>query len=141
MAMIEFSRPIDVARLGAGEAVYDIAANETERAALAKRFDLVSLEKLAAHVTLRRLPGGLVRLTASLSADLIQTDVVTLDPVPARVDDDFTLLFGSDAEDAAALDPEAELIEPLSDGQIDIGEAVAQQLSLVMAPYPRGPLP
>jgi uncharacterized metal-binding protein YceD (DUF177 family) len=141
MAMIEFSRPIEVTRLGAGEAVYDIAANETERAALAKRFDLVSLEKLTAHVTLRRLPGGLVRLTASLSADLVQTDVVTLDPVPARVDDDFTLLFGSDAEDAAALDPEAELIEPLSDGQIDIGEVVAQQLSLVMDPYPRPPLP
>jgi uncharacterized metal-binding protein YceD (DUF177 family) len=141
MAMIEFSRPIDVTRLGAGEAVYDIAANETERQALAKRFDLVSLEKLAARVALRRLAGGLVRLTASLAADLVQTDVVTLEPVPARVDDDFTLLFGPDADDAAALDPDAELVEPLSDGQIDIGEAVAQQLSLVMDPYPRTPLP
>jgi hypothetical protein len=141
MAMIEFSRPIDVTRLGAGETVYDIAANETERAALAKRFDLVSLEKLAARVTLRRLAGGLVRLTASLAADLVQTDVVTLDPVPARVDDDFSLLFGSDTDDVAALDPEAELVEPLIDGHIDIGEAVAQQLSLVMDPYPRAPLP
>jgi hypothetical protein len=141
MAMIEFSRPIDVTRLGAGETVYDIAATETERAALAKRFDLVSLEKLAARVTLRRLAGGLVRLAASLSADLVQTDVVTLDPVPARVDDDFSLLFGSDADDVAALDPEAELVEPLIDGQIDIGEAVAQQLSLVMDAYPRAPLP
>jgi len=141
MAMIEFSRPVDVTRLGTGEAVYDIAASEAERAALAKRFDLVSLEKLAAHVTLRRLPGGLVRLTASLSADLVQTDVVTLEPVPARVDDDFALLFGKDADDAAALDPEAELVEPLIDGQIDIGEAVAHQLSLAMDPYPRAPLP
>ncbi len=139
--MIEFSRPIDVTRLGAGETVYNITANETERAALAKRFDLVSLEKLAARVTLRRLAGGLVRLTASLSADLVQTDVVTLDPVPARVDDDFSLLFGGDADDAAALDPEAELVEPLFDGHIDIGEAVAQQLSLVMDPYPRAPSP
>ena len=137
--MIEFSRPIDVTRLGAGEAVYDIVANELERAALAKRFDLVSLEKLSARVALRRLPGGLVRLTASLSADLVQTDVATLDPVPARVDDDFTLLFGKDAGDAAALDPEAELVEPLVGGHIDIGEAVAQQLSLAMDPYPRAP--
>jgi uncharacterized metal-binding protein YceD (DUF177 family) len=141
MAMIEFSRPIDVTRLGAGEAVYDITANQTERVALAKRFDLVSLEKLAARVTLRRLPAGLVRLTASLSADLVQTDVVTLEPVPARVDDDFTLLFGYNPDDAAALDPEAELVEPLVNGQIDIGEAVAQQLSLAMDPYPRAPLP
>ncbi len=141
MAMIEFSRPIAVTRLGVGEAVYDIAANQAERAALAKRFDLVSLEKLTAHVTLRRLPGGMVRLTASLSANVVQTDVVTLDPVPARVDDDFTLLFGHDADDAAVLDPETELVEPLIDGHIDIGEAVAQQLSLAMDPYPRAPLP
>jgi len=139
MAMSEFARPIDVTRLGAGETVYDIAASETERAALAKRFDLVALGKLTARVTLRRLPGGLVRLTATLAAELVQTDVVTLDQVPARVDDDFTLLFGKDPGDAAALDPEAELVEPLIDGRIDIGEAVAQQLSLAMDPYPRAP--
>ncbi len=139
MSALEFSRRIDVARLGGADAVHDISANETERAALAKRFDLVSLDRLDAHVTLRRVAGGMVRLEASLTADLVQTDVVTLDPVPAHVEDDFSLLFGGEADDAAALDPDAELVEPLVDGHIDIGEAVAQQLSLAMDPYPRAP--
>ncbi len=69
----------------------------------------------------------------------MQTDVVTLDPVPGHVEDDFSLLFGGTPDDAAALDPDAELVEPLVDGHIDIGEAVAQQLSLAMDPYPRAP--
>jgi uncharacterized metal-binding protein YceD (DUF177 family) len=133
----EFSRRIEVARLGAGPASYDLKASDSERVALARRFGLVALDRFAAHVTLRRLAGSMVRMEASLDADLVQTDVVTLDPAPNHVQDTFTLLFGNDADDAAALDPEAELVEPLEDGHIDIGEAVAQQLSLAIDPYPR----
>jgi uncharacterized metal-binding protein YceD (DUF177 family) len=136
MSGVEFSRPVEVGRLGAAEVVYDIAANETERAALGRRFDLVSLDRFDAHVTLHRVAGGMVRLNATLSADLVQTDVVTLDPVPAHIEDEFTLLFGDEADDAGALDSDAELVEPLTDGRIDLGEAVAQQLSLVIDPYP-----
>jgi uncharacterized metal-binding protein YceD (DUF177 family) len=134
---VEFARPIEVVRIGAAEAHYDIAASETERAALARRFGLLSLDRFEARVTLRRVPGGMVRMHATLSADLVQTDVVTLDPVPGHVEDDFILLFAEEASDAGALDPEAELREPIADGRIDIAEAVAQQLSLAIDPYPR----
>ncbi len=139
MNAVEFSRPVDVARLGAAEARYDIAATETERAALAKRFDLVSLDRFEARVTLHRVAGGMVRLSASLAADLVQTDIVTLEPLPSHVEDNFTLLFGPEADEATTLDPNAEVVEPLDDGRIDIGEAVAQQLSLAINPYPRAP--
>ena len=37
------------------------------------------------------------------------------------------------------LDGDAEPVEPLDDGMIDIGEAVAQQLSLALDPFPRAP--
>ena len=37
------------------------------------------------------------------------------------------------------LDAEAEDVEPLVAGAIDIGEAVAQQLSLALDPFPRAP--
>lgn len=139
MKGVELSRPVDVARLGAGDARYDIVATEAERTALAKRFDLVSLDRFDAQVILHRIAGGMVRLSASLSADLVQTDIVSLEPLPSHVEDNFTLLFGPTAGDAAALDPNAELVEPLDDGHIDIGEAVAQQLSLAVDPYPRAP--
>jgi len=62
-----FSRSVDAARVGAGEASYDLSANPIERAALAARFDLVALDRFEAHVTLRRVPGGMVRLEATLS--------------------------------------------------------------------------
>ncbi len=136
----EFSRPIDVARLPQGEAVYDIAATPAERATLASRFGLLALHRLEAQVRLHRLAGGLLRLSAELSADVVQSCVVTLDPVGARVDDSFALLYGAPDEEGAkevVLSGEAELVEPLPDGLLDIGEVVAQQLSLALDPYPR----
>jgi hypothetical protein len=63
--------------------------------------------------------------------------VVTLDPVSAHIVDDTALLFGLEPDDAGGLDPDAEPVEPLDNGNIDIGEAVAQQLSLAIDPYPR----
>jgi len=137
----EFPRPVDVNRLP-GEGVYDLAATPAERAALARRFDLLALDRLEAQVRLTPLPGGLLRLSAALSADLAQACVVTLEPVPGRIEDEFTLLYRpgvEDADKAVVLSGAAELVEPLPGGVLDIGEAVAQQLSLVLDPFPRAP--
>lgn len=136
----EFARPVDTSGLPRGEAVYDIAATPAELAALAQRLDLLSLDRLEARVRLRRIAGGLIRLSAELSADVVQSCVMTLDPVANRVEDRFTLLYGT-LETAAevVLDSEAEAVEPLDGETIDIGEAVAQQLSLALDPFPRAP--
>jgi uncharacterized metal-binding protein YceD (DUF177 family) len=136
----EFTRPVDVNRLPSGGGVYDLAATLAERAALARRFDLLALDRLEAQVRLTPLPGGLLRLSATLSVDLVQACVVTLEPVRAHIDDRFSLLFrpGVD-EKTVVLSDAAELIEPLPAGVLDVGEAVAQQLSLVLDPFPRAP--
>jgi uncharacterized metal-binding protein YceD (DUF177 family) len=139
-AGVEFSRTVDTTRLPRDELVQEIAATPAERAALAARFDLVDLARLEARVRLRRLPGGMFRLTADLDADATQTCVVTLEPVAARVTERFTLLFGTVADTGEIeLDGDGETVEPLADGTIDLGEAVAQQLSLALDPYPRAP--
>jgi len=67
--------------------------------------------------------------------------VVTLEPVASHVTDSFSLLYGRSQNDASevVLSGEAELVEPLEGGVIDIGEAAAQQLSLALDPYPRAP--
>jgi uncharacterized metal-binding protein YceD (DUF177 family) len=137
----EFVRPVDVDRLPSGGGVYDLAATPAERAALARRFDLLALDRLEAQVRLTPLPGGLLRLSATLSADLVQACVVTLEPVRGRIDDQFTLLYrpGVEAEKTVVLSGAAELVEPLPGGVLDIGEAVAQQLSLALDPFPRTP--
>jgi uncharacterized metal-binding protein YceD (DUF177 family) len=136
---MEFSRPVPLDRLAPGETVYDIAAAPAERAGLARRFALVALERLEARVRLARLAGGMVRLAAELSADVVQQCVVSLEPLTSRVEESFTLLYGEGLEPArdVVLSGAAELVEPVEGGHIDIGEAVAQQLSLALDPFPR----
>lgn len=136
----EFSRPVDVSRLALKELVRAIAADEAERAALAERFDLLSLDRFEAEVQLGRLPGGFVRLTAVFCADLVQACVVTLEPIASRVEERFSLLYGA-TDDAreVVVDQDSETVEPLAGDTIDIGEAVAQQLSLALNPFPRAP--
>lgn len=136
----EFSRPVDTTRLSHDESLHEITASPAERAALAERFGLASLDSLDARVRLRRVAGGFIRLTAEFSAAVVQSCIISLEPVPSRVNETFTLLYGAVEEEGdVALDGEADIVEPLQDGTIDLGEAVAQQLSLALDPYPRAP--
>jgi uncharacterized metal-binding protein YceD (DUF177 family) len=137
----EFSRPIAIDRLPPGESLHEISATAEECAALAQRFSLLALDRFEAKVRLARLAGGLIRLEAELLADLLQECVVTLVPVATRIEDRFKLLYGEAQDEASevTLSGEAELVEPLQGGAIDVGEAVAQQLSLAIDPFPRAP--
>ncbi len=140
----EFSRPVAVDRMEAVETL-DIVAGGHERAALARRFGLDSLEALTASVTLARFADARrVRLSANFSADVVQSCVVTLEPVPSRIEDSFVLVYDEDAGGAAG----AEIVvllkgqispEPLPGNVIDVGEAVAEHLALALDPYPRAP--
>ena len=133
----EFSRLVPVARLGAEPFRQDIEATESERAALARRFDLVALDRLAATVELVRRGDEAILLSADYQADFAQSCVVTLDPVPGSISDTFQLLYGP--PELASDDPEEAALEPLASDWIDIGEAVAQEFSLALPPFPRRP--
>ena len=136
----EFSRRIDGLRLSVGGEVHDITAKPEERTGLARRFDLLSLDRLVAKVRVTPMAGGYYRLAADFDADLVQACTVTFEPVPAHIAESFTLTYGPAEEGGEiVLDGETEPVEPLDDGMIDIGEAVAQQLSLVLDPFPRAP--
>jgi uncharacterized metal-binding protein YceD (DUF177 family) len=136
----EFSRRIDGLRLSPGGEQYEISAKPEERAALAKRFELLALDRLEAKVKLTPMAGGYYRLVANFEAQLTQACSITSEPVPARVAEKFTLIYGPVEESSEiVLDGDAEPVEPLDDGMIDIGEAVAQQLSLALDPFPRAP--
>ncbi|HWE74216.1 MAG TPA: DUF177 domain-containing protein [Stellaceae bacterium] len=107
---------------------------------MAKRFALLALDRLEAKVRVTPMPGGFYRLAADFKADLAQPCAVTSEPVPAHIEESFTLTYGpAEEETEIVLDGEAEPIEPLDDGMIDMGEAVAQQLSLSLDPFPRAP--
>ena len=119
----------------------DLVADEAERAAVAKRLGLISLDRLEAHACLSRT-GPVVKAEGRLVAALDQSCVVTGDPVAAHVDEPFALLFTPEPE-AGRPDEEIELGESDCDtvfydgAQIDLGGAIADTLALSLDPYPR----
>jgi len=139
----EFPRPVRLDTLGAGERAITIAAEAGERAALARRFGLVSLDRLEASIRLKRA-GPAVHAEGSLHAELVQSCVATGDPLPLALDETFVLRFLPEEMVDAATE-ELELSEedcdtvPYTGGAIDIGEAVAETLALALPPFPRGP--
>lgn len=139
----ELSRLVVVERIPASGQTLKIAATPEERAALAKRLDLKAIDRLDGDVRLKRASGGEVRVAGSFSADVVQSCVVTLEPVAQSVEGEFAERFSPDAppEDAeieAALEGE-DAPFPIHGGAIDVGEVVAQHLSLSLDPYPRAP--
>ncbi len=139
----EFSRPVLAERVGLAGLSLEIEANAAERAALARRFGLVSLDRLAAQARFTVMRPGLVRVAGHFEADIVQACVVSLAPVPARLYEAFSVAYDELAPEEAGevdLSPGApEAPEPLRGGSIDLGEAVAQQLAVALDPYPRAP--
>lgn len=140
----EFSRPIQIAELAAGAVTLEVEAGPEELRALAGRLSLRLLKRLAATAEFERLgDGDRVRARVNFVADVIQSCVVTLDPVPAHIEESFGLVFAPEAEIPAErgeveVDLEGEEPpEPLCEGRFDLGEAVAEHLALALDPYPR----
>jgi uncharacterized metal-binding protein YceD (DUF177 family) len=134
----EFNRPVLLARLGGEPFRRHVAASEAERDALARRFGLLSLDRLEAEVELVREPAGTILLSATFEAAFAQECIVTLDPVAGHVSERFRLRYGmAEAEETAPAGDDDPAFEPLDGEIIDIGEAVAQEFSLALPPFPR----
>lgn len=141
MSAPEFSRPHRLDQIGAGEAGVTVTAQPGERAALAKRFGLVAIDSLEAVFKLRREAQG-VRATGHLSARVTQACVVTDEPLPERVEEDFELRFLPEPGEAPEeIEISAEECDTVffTGGAIDLGEAAAETLALSIDPFPRSP--
>jgi len=139
----EYSRPIRIDSIREQALSLEIAADEGERAALARRFGLLGLARLEAVLTLSRR-GDEVAVQGTLAAAVTQACVATAEPVAAQVEAPFAILFRPQPE-ANAAEEEVELSESEMDvvffgsAEIDLGEAVAETLALALDPYPRAP--
>lgn len=141
---MEFPRPVRTDRLGVTGKTIAIEATADERLALAERFGILRVDRLVASVQLDpRRGGALVLVKGHFDADVVQACVLSLVPVPAHVAGDFTLTYSNDDSgdemevlvDVSMPDPP----DPMPDGVIDIGEAVAEQLALSLDPFPKAP--
>jgi uncharacterized metal-binding protein YceD (DUF177 family) len=140
----EIERIVDIDRMGSNGTALEIAASESERLALAKRFGFLALPAFSARVTVDRRPGGQVVVEGRLRGRIVQACILTLDPVTQDLDETFRIVFKQDlAEERdpesgeALVSAQADAPEPLTGSLVDVGEIVAEQLSLAADPYPR----
>ena len=142
----EIERIIDLDRMAPGGAALEIVASDSERAALAKRFGFLGLPSFSARLTVDRQAGDRVLVEGRLRGRVVQACVLTLDPVNQDLDETFRIVFKRGLADErdpengeTVLSAQPDAPEPLSGNMLDVGEIVAEQLSLAADPYPRRP--
>lgn len=141
MSAGEFSRIIKGDHLPAG--VLTISADADERAALARRFGLTSIEQLDASVTLTERDGS-VDAAGKLQARYHQRCAIADEPFANWLDEALAVRFvralapGSEDEALEFSADEPDEIE-YDGASFDLGEAVAQSFGLAIDPYATGP--
>jgi len=139
----EFSHIVTLSEIGSMARTGTLSASAEERGQLAQRFDLPKINTLEASY---RLEAGDNRIgfTGRLESDLQQRCAITGESFQVRLREDFDIAFVPELEIGSA-DEEIELTEDDCDiieyenGQLDLGEAIAQTLYLALDPFPRGP--
>ena len=138
----ELSRRFALADIGAEPKPVVVVADDQERTALARRFGLVSLNALVAHVELAAV-NNCVEARGTLSAQMSQSCVATAQSLAVKLEEPFQIRF--EPPDTGIVEDEFELSADDCDVMehdghaIDLGEAVAQTLGLAIDPFPRAP--
>jgi len=136
----EFSRPERIDTIGEGAREVAIEANAAERAAVARRFGLVAVDRLAARFAVHRA-GDTILAAGTVEAKVVQPCSATGDPLPAAVRETVSLRFvepGGTEEEIELADDALDTIE-IEGGAIDLGEAAAETMALALDPFPRSP--
>jgi uncharacterized metal-binding protein YceD (DUF177 family) len=135
-----YSEPVRLHQIGAG-ITRTLVPDAAARARIAKALDLASLDAFEADISLQPSASGW-SLSGRIRARLAQTCGVTLEPLPAEIDDRFSIALAEareadDSEIVITLDDESpDLVE---DGRIDLGQYAVEQLALRLDPFPRKP--
>ncbi|MBX9751313.1 MAG: DUF177 domain-containing protein [Roseococcus sp.] len=134
----EFSHRLPLAHVPSGGLALRLAPGAEERAALARRFDLLALHDFVAE--LRLTPGleGVVHVKGRLMAELEQACGITLAPVRQSVEEAVAWRLLPEGMEPTDGEDDPDDIET-EQNTADLGEALAQQLSLAIDPYPRAP--
>ncbi len=140
----EFSRSIRVDTIGIAPKLMTIEAEAGEREAVARRFGLVAIGRLAAEADIVRA-GEAVVARGRVTASVTQSCVASGEPVDATIDEPFEIQFrpapGSDRPEEEVELGAAELdVVFYEGGEVDLGEAVAETMALALDPYPRAPI-
>lgn len=147
---LPFSYPLKVGHISANPVRIGLEADVGELAALAKFWDVVSVEYLKAELQVSRWKKDGVKVKGEVHAAITQSCVVTLEPVSSRIDEAFEHVFVPEGSKLArmvtndqgeiVLDPDGpDIPDQFTGDAIDVGAVVAEFAALAIDPYPRKP--
>lgn len=122
------------------------SATPEECKELARVLDIRACERLRVDFKVQPLRSGIYRLTGRIVADVVQSCVVTLEPIAEHIEEALnTELRPADmlpegeqgGEEMSIL--EGPDFEPIEDDVIDLGLIVLEHMSTAINPYPRLP--
>lgn len=133
---------IDTHTLHAPES-FSYEANPHELEAIKRYAEIEKVASFKAEVKVAPLSGERFRATGALKAEAVQASVVDLGPVPASIDEVFSVEFWPEE----TLEPAGEGASPFgeetpeafADGKISIGKFLCELFSVSLDPYPRNP--
>lgn len=140
----EFSHKVTVNPWPEDGFAVKLTATAAEREALKTRFDLADLQSLSASVGIEKKVMELV-LAGTIEAVVAQHCVVTLEPVTSSLEVPFERHYRprhvlekmAAAGEAVGADDDDLDVDVLDGDEIDLGEAIAEELYLALDPYPR----
>ncbi len=130
---------IDIRTIGLMPQEWHFEASDSEKKELADRFDLPEIISLTADFTLQK--EDLICMRGTLSADVVQTCVVTMENFKNHMAADFTLYFTNKPDEMRfedlSLDFEEKDIELLKSGFLNYFDVIAEQFGLNLDPFPK----
>jgi len=140
---IEFSRVVDVTNLGAKGRHFKFQATEEEQDALRERYSVVAVQNLTAECSLIPHGKGRFKMEAVFRAKIIQECGISLEPVTEDISNSFIITLhqnnkkNNKEETEIDFEIDEDDIEYLTSTSVDMGDLIAQYISLEINPYPR----
>lgn len=134
---VEFSRCIPLALVRTPDHRVEVAATEDERAAVAKRLGLVSLERLEGTLDMTRETMGVIAVRGRMEAAYTQRCVVSLESFATKARREIRLRFFPLGREALSALTEDEEAAEYGENGPDLGEVLVQELAVALDPWPR----
>lgn len=144
-----FSRPVDLSAVQSAGLERSIIAEAAERAAIGEAYDIPEVRALAAEFVVAREPKGVIRVRGRVTADIVQSCVVSLEPVEQAIDEEVDVrMVEAGSRGVEPPRPGAEvMIDPdepdppdvIAGPTLDLGALALEHFLLAVDPYPRAP--
>jgi hypothetical protein len=133
----------ELGRLGQSGDTVTIAPSQEDRVRIAQWADVDAVDSFTATIDLKKLTPTRYAVAAHLVADIVQSCVVTLEPVKSHIEHGFHRdLFLTQTKpeleiDVAPVDEDGR--EEIATLRYDLAVPVLEELALAIDPYPRAP--